>query len=230
MGNNMAAMLRLHWLDTRFSFTVFWLALLGCELVFFVLAWLFSGGVMFTGWFAVYIFAFVSGVTTINSTFPVALGWSVPRKDFYLATVVHYVTVALALAAVYMVLYFVEQTVLSTFVGDRLHVFTAPFITEPTFWLLAWMHFIFALTMMSIGHFFGSLHYRYGQLGVVTFIVIMVLLVSLMNLFGTWGWLIWLAELIDSFEKFTLWLVPFNIAVWAVAWLFLRKAPARKMG
>lgn len=226
----MAAMLRLHWMDTRYSFTVFWLTLLGTGIVFFLLVWLTDSQVMLSGWFAVYIFAFVNGVMTVHCTFPVAVGWSLPRRDYYLATVVHYVTVALALSVLYMLMYEIERIFLSGLTGERFQFFTMPFLTEAKFWLLLWMHFIWSLTFMTAGHFFGCLHYRYGVLGVVSFIVIGAASMALINLFGAWGWLKWLVGKIASFEELTLWLLPANAAVLAVAWLFLRKAPSRKMG
>ncbi len=233
MSKNVAAVLRLHWMDTRYSFAVFWSTLIACEMVLFLLVWFFAGGVvMFSGWLAVYVFALIGGAVTMNSTFPVAVGWSVPRKDVYVATMIHYVLACLALAVIYMIMYSVEKGMMSLLVGGRFHFFTLPGEVEgePSVWLMLWVHFIVAWTLMAVGHFFGCLYYRFGRFGIFFFIGLSACLMVLLKLFGAWNWIGQLLSVIDSFEEFTLWLVPLNVAVFAAAWLFLRKAPAKKMG
>ena len=172
MSKNVAAVLQLHWMDTRYSFAVFWSTLIACEMVLFLLVWFFAGGVvMFSGWLAVYVFALIGGAVTMNSTFPVAVGWSVPRKDVYVATMIHYVLACLALAVIYMIMYSVEKGMMSLLVGGRFHFFTLPGEVEgePSVWLMLWVHFIVAWTLMAVGHFFGCLYYRYGRFGIFFF-------------------------------------------------------------
>jgi len=228
MSNNLAAVLRLHWMDTRYAFAIFWSTLIGFELIFCLLVWFYGDGmVMFSGWMAVYGFAFAGGVMTVQSTFPVALGWSVPRKDYYLATMLHYVLACVALSVIYMIMYGIENVFGNMLTGGRVKIFTLPIESEPSVWFLLWFHFIVALTMLTQGHFFSCLYYRYGRLGLFAFFAILVLLVILFHFLKVWDWIARLLSAI-TFEEFLLWLVPLNAVVLASAWLFLRKAPSKK--
>ena len=220
MGNNTAALLRLLWSDARLSLAAFWSTLIACEIFFLLVSLYFGGFVVVSGWLAVYIFAVISGFAAVQNTFPVALGWSMPRKDYYVAAVIHFVLLALAISVLYMALYGFEQTFTSMFAKGSFQFFTAPFQSEPTFGLLLWLHFIASMTLLSVGFFFGCLYFRFGRLGVMAFFAITVMLIA------------FLAEktfaAIGSFEAFLLWLIPFNFVVLGAAWLFLRQAPPKQ--
>ena len=229
MGNNVTAVLRLLWMDARFTFVAFWSTLIGLQIILFLLSLFFDGVVFVSGWFAVFIFATIIGAVAVRNTFSTALGLSVPRKDFYAAVLIHFVLAALALAILYIAMSDLEQFVSTLFSKGDFHFFTNPFFDVPV-WLVLWLYFIAALSLMSIGHFFGSLYYRFGRAGIVAFFVIFILLMVLVELLELWRLIDRLFAFIDVHDEIMLWLMLFNMMVLGAAWLFLRKAPSRKAG
>jgi hypothetical protein len=231
VGSKIKAMMRLHYMDTMHSFVIFWSILIAVFLLSCYLTYQFSDSrVMFSGWFAVYIYALVGGVVTVNGTLPVALGWSVTRRDYYLATVIHYVLVSFALSVVYALLYGIEKWFLSVNPDVHLLFYQIPWMERPSVWFLLWFHFIVILAIVSCGNVVGCLYYRFGRLGLFASFAIVLLLTVMLHLLDGWKALFrWLSR-INSVEELTLWLIPFAFVCLVAGWLFLRKAPARTAG
>lgn len=231
MGSKIKAMMRLHYMDTMHSFVIFWSILIGLFLLSCYLTYQFSdGAIMFSGWFAVYIYALVGGVVTVNGTLPVALGWSVTRRDYYLATLLHYLLVSFALSVMYALLYMIEVWFLTVNPDVKLRFYQVPWMDGSSVWFLLWFHFIVILAIVSCANVVGCLYYRFGRLGLFASFAVVLLLIVMLHLLRGWEALFkWLSR-IDSVEEFTLWLIPFSFACLVAGWLFLRKAPARTAG
>lgn len=184
---------------------------------------------MMSGWLAVYIYAMVSGAITVNGTMPVALGWGVIRRDYYIATVIHYVLVAALFSIVYVVMFGVEKWFVSSS-GVNFQYFVNALLAGKAVSFLLWFNFILILAMIAHAHVVGSVYYRFGKLGVFALLALGLLLIVAIHLFQLSTLLVRLLSKIGSIEQFTVVLVPWVIVLFAVGWFVLQKAPANKRG
>ena len=175
---------------------------------------------------SIYIYMFILGIITLRETFPLALGFSVRRTDYFLGTLVTIVAVSAAWAIALLLLAFIENGLTRGW-GIGLHFFYLPYVSDGPFGRPLGIYFVVLLHMYVLGFVIGSIFQRFGRAGMYVFFTIVFLLCSvgtvILTYFRWWGRLFGSLAGQSAFT-IALWLVPL-IAVYAfISYLLLRKA------
>ena len=177
------------------------------------------------GLIAICAIMFVVGIVTLNDTFPVALGWSCRRTDYFLGTTVMAVAVS-AVAAVLLLLCSRLEIVTGGW-GVELHYFHLPYLNDGSLIEQLCIYFVVLVNPYFLGFVIGSIYRRFGRAGTLIFLLIVFLLMSLFSF--VWTYLRWWGALFHWFSQFTafelaLGLLPVTAFYLLVSYLLLRRA------
>jgi hypothetical protein len=205
----------LPWIIMSFSF-----------LVNVLLSVLIGGEAFYTGGLAtIYIFMFVTALTTAVQLFPFSMGFSIRRTDFFLGTLIFILLISMFSSAVLVVLSQVEVWTGSW--GDKVHFFHLPYLSDGS-WLVQFvvnviLILIFAMFGVGIGAFF--LRFR----GIRTFITLAAVMILISGLsliamrYEWWGPIfIWFTK--QTAFDLTLWMIPIVLALALCSRQWLRKS------
>lgn len=225
--NRAAGVLKMHFRD-KFGFLYLpWIILLSSFFVNVFVGFLvheekgfYTGGLM-----SIYIYMFVMGIIVVAQSFPLTLGFSVRRSDYYLGTVGLIVVLSGLFAAILTLLSWME--VLTNGWGVKLGFFHLPYLSNGGYLEQFLVSFLVMLFICLNGFVTGSYSKRFGKTGTFTLFIVLFLLGSLFSLAMSYygGW-------VDLFEWFAgktaldlaVWSLPVSIVFAGLSYLFLRKA------
>jgi hypothetical protein len=208
-----------------------WFLQLTAFLVTLVLGLLFhsySTGFSSGGAGDIYFAYFVMGILSPNDTFPFALGSSVRRKDYFLGTLLLVVGLFAATALALVTLGMIESHLTNGW-GVSMHFFAPPYLSDGTFPQQWWVDFSLLVTLFSLGFVIGSIHQRFGRVGLSLFFVAMILLLTTwsgLNIYlNRWGAIFaWFGQ--HTAFELALMLLPVTALSLLAAYLLLRRAVA----
>lgn len=222
--NRIRPVLRFHWLDSRFSFFVFWGILISIFALTLIITLFYNNltSIQISGFGAILIYTFIAGIISPKDSLHFALGLSIRRKDFFRGTALFFVLQSLVQLLLVVIILSLEKWLERTldvhisFFHFDLFVQSTPQII--LFALLVMLHqFMFGFALISIFHRFG----RFGMfmLGGASFLFLV-----LMSIFNGWKLFIPLLELFDSGEQFMFLFIPVMIIIHtAVAFACIRR-------
>lgn len=178
------------------------------------------------GMSSIYIYMLVVGALCVAGPFPLALGFSARRRDYYLGTTGLAIAISAAWATVLWVLSIIEGHLIPNWDLD-LHFFHLPYLSDGSPLAQLWVFFVAMLLMFFLGFVPASIYQRFGRTGMYILFGAAGLFVTLFSFFSTYltwwpsigTWLVHQTAL-----DLAWWLVPV-IAVCALAsYMLLRKA------
>lgn len=140
--------------------------------------------------FYIFVYMLIVAVQTINLTFPLALGYSVTRRDFYLGSSVVFVM----LSAIYTIglstLGAIESATDGWGFGGRM--FSSQFYIGDAPWIdTAWIYFTTTLFFFFVGAATASVYVRWKSNGMIVFFaglgVLVVGAAALVTATGSWA-------------------------------------------
>ncbi len=203
--------------------------IVGCSFTINIIIAILIGGkspIYTGGMSSIYIYMLVAGSLCVAGPFPLALGFSARRRDYYLGTTSLAIAISAAWAIVLWVLSIIEGHLIPNW-GVDLHFFHLPYLSDGSPLAQLWVFFVVMLLMFFLGFVPASIFQRFGRPGMYTLFGAAGLFISLFSFFSTY--LNWWKAIFDWFAHQTAldlawWLVPV-IAVCALAsYTLLRKA------
>lgn len=154
-------------LDIRNSLTIFWTILISCMALSFGIQFTTGGNMTVSSSAAVYIFSAIAGFMTVKETYPFSIKRGATRKNYYVATSLFLLMLAMFMAAAHTLLIMVIEGMGSMMVNGNFKIYyMAKFLGHENLYLVNF--FIDgALSFFLLSGFFllGSLFYRFGLLG-----------------------------------------------------------------
>lgn len=185
------------------------------------------------GWsgamFFIFVYMMVVAVQAVNLTFPLAQGYGVTRRDFYLGTSLAFVVLSVAFAIVLTLLAFVEEATGGWGVGGSM--FTLNYFGGDVWYSRLWMFLLAFLFFFFIGAATAAIYVRWHTRGMYAFFAALGLLLvgsaAVATLTRTWpavgDW--FLAVGVDGLVLWSL--VPTVLSA-ALGYLILRRATPRE--
>ncbi|RXZ78642.1 hypothetical protein EBB07_26075 [Paenibacillaceae bacterium] len=145
----------------------------------------------YTGGLAsIYVYMLVMGILCVNQSFPLAIGFGVRRKDFFLGTAVTIFTLGAIFGIVLWGLGFLENNVTNGW-GVHLHFFHLPYVSDGSALMQIWVNFTVITSLFFIGFVIACLYRRFGKQGLYTLLISLLLVFTisgyLMNHYDRWG-------------------------------------------
>ncbi len=209
---------------------------------------------LYTGALAcIYIVMLVDAISSINGTFPFAVGFGTRRRDYLLGTLAWGIAVSATWAILLGILSLIEAVVIKNW-GVGLHFFHLPFFSDGsplrqfcwsyyhdlscahsdpdyfsggTSMLQLWVSFVLLLFMYLLGLLLGSIYQRFGGIGEYVFLGIVFLLLSVFLTISTyWHWWGTIFGWLaqQTAAELGLWLVPLIVCFALASYMLLRKA------
>mgnify|MGYP001459986940 CR=1 FL=1 len=184
--NPIRAMVRMHLIDGKPAFVIFWVLLMALYVLSFFLVRFADGSVQFSGPPAIYIFLLTLSIVSVRETLPFALGLGQRRTDFWLATVLYHAGAAAASAVLLTVLARLEPWILER-TGLSVSFFAwQPLGGQPVH--LEWLfHFGTIAVLMAGGFFVSAVYWRFGLYGLIGLGAAGIFAIVLLRLTGSSG-------------------------------------------
>jgi hypothetical protein len=130
----------------------------------------------YTGAVAIlFVFAFVTGVTSIGRSLPFGLMLGMSRRSYYTGTALLGITLALVNAVALTVLQAIENATNGW--GLQGHFFRVPYILDGPWYATLLTSFVCLAGLFVYGMWYGTVYRRWGTIGVVVFAAAQVLVV-----------------------------------------------------
>lgn len=186
----------------------------------------FSAGFTTGGMVTMYVFVFVIALQAITQVFPFALGLSVTRRAFYLATSLYGLVQAVVFGLLLTLGLVVERATAGWGVGMVFFGSAAP--VQNDLFVNGLSYIALLLASFAVGTAFGVVYKRWGQVGVYAVLVGLAVALTGAALIVTWqGWWLALGETIIDQPPLALG-VGYPLLLAAVlggaGWLALRRA------
>ncbi|MGM0924403.1 MAG: hypothetical protein ACQEWW_24970 [Bacillota bacterium] len=154
-------------LDIRNSLTIFWTILICCMALSFGIQLSTGGNLTVSSGIAVYIFSAIAGFLTVKETYPFSIKIGSTRKNYYAATSLFLLLLAIFMAAAHTLLIMALEGMESSMVRADLKMFYfAKILGYENLYLV---NFLIdgAICFFLLSGFFllGSLFYRFGLIG-----------------------------------------------------------------
>ena len=139
----------------------------------------------------IFVYMMVIAVQAMNLTFPLALGYGVTRRDFYLGSSLTFVLLSVMYAVGLTILAGIEQATDGWGLGGRM--FTAAYFGGPEieWWMRLPIFFFILLFFFFVGAAVATVYVRWKATGLVFFFIILgfalVGLIALLTYTGSWG-------------------------------------------
>jgi hypothetical protein len=139
----------------------------------------------------IFVYMMVIAVQAMNLTFPLALGYGVTRRDFYLGSSLTFVLLSVMYAVGLTILAGLEQATDGWGLGGRM--FTAAYFggSELEWWMRLPIFFFILLFFFFVGAAIATVYVRWKATGLVFFFIILgfvlVGIVALLTYTGSWG-------------------------------------------
>lgn len=225
--NRFKALLKISYLEVRWSFISFWCIVIGIFCVSLYLVTTLAGSenqIHFAPFIAVLIFFFIAGIHTIRQSFSCALGMSATRREYYVSVLLFAVIISALSALLYFVLSVIESRLLQLLALDQFSFFTTfnPLSAPSDLWI----YFILPFTILSFSHLLSCILYRFGNKALIVVLGIGILCSAAMSYFDLWALLIYVIP--GSIVVITFWLVGISVVNFGLGWLFLRTISVRE--
>ncbi|MFS0724552.1 hypothetical protein [Paenibacillus sp. 1P07SE] len=181
---------------------------------------------MYTGGLAaLFIIIFVTGITIVPQTFPLALGLGATRRDYFIGTVLTGLLMGVFSTVVVTLLGAIEQA--SGSWGTGLHFFHLPYLHDGSLiqqlilFLLLYMFFFFC------GLAIAAVYRRYGRSSLLIALLAALVLGTLLSYYMTeMGWWMdffhWFAR--HTAFELSLWTLPLSLVMALCCFLLLRRS------
>jgi hypothetical protein len=178
------------------------------------------------GMSSIYVYMLVVGALCVAGPFPLALGFSARRRDYYLGTTSLAVAVCAAWAIVLWVLSIIEGHLIPNW-GVDLHFFHLPYLSDGAPVAELWVFFVAMLLMFFLGFVPASIYQRFGRPGMYTLFGAAGLFVTLFSFFSTYlnwwqGIGTWLAH--QTALDLAWWVFPVILVCALASYVLLRRA------
>lgn len=226
--NGISCVIKIHLRQKLTWFYLPW-AIMGFSFMANILISLLVGGdAFYTGGLAtIFVFMFVTALTTAVQLFPFTMGFSIRRTDFFLGSFIFIVMISIFTSAVLVLLSHVEVWTGSW--GNKIHFFHLPYLNDGT-WLVqfvvnAILIILFSMFGFGIGAFF--LRFR----GIRTFVMVAVVMIILSGMSVVAVRYEWWGPIIEWFAGHTalgvsLWFIPIALVIALCSRQCLRKSTA----
>ncbi|GAA0371055.1 hypothetical protein [Bacillus horti] len=236
---NIKGVMTLHWIDLRKSLVIFWSILI----LFTLVALLFTltvgnRSIMMSGNIAAYVYLGITGFISIREIFSYALGFGSTRKNYMIGTFYTFTILAFFMTILQSIYHHFGEWLFGFFgvapsVEERKSIFLSmySFVEGDTSFLLIFLlDFFLALLILIVGHFIGSLLFRFGSFITLSLIGLIVVSAITPGVNSIW---------VNMFEYLFLsnpnWIVHLNILVPLISlilllinWGFMRSCPTHK--
>lgn len=187
-----------------------WMIMAFSFLVNLLIGVLINGETIYTGGLGtIYIFMFVTSLTTAIQLFPFTTGFSIRRTDFFLGTLTFITLISIFNSALLVLLSHIE--IWTGAWGDHMRFFNLPYLNDGS-WLIQFIvNVILMLWFSMLGLGIGTFFLRFR--GIRTFIMLAAVMIIISGLsliamrYEWWGPIIkWFAS--HSAFDLTLWMIP----------------------
>jgi hypothetical protein len=149
-----------------------------------------SQGFSYSGAVAsIFIYCMIIAVQAVNRTFPLALGFGVTRRDFYLGSVLAFTTLAMLFSIVLTILSELEDATHGWGLGG--HMFNPDYFAAQSWGARFALYLLIFLFFLFIGSAVASVYVRWKTTGLVTFFVIVAAVIvgaiAIITLGQHWG-------------------------------------------
>ncbi|QBD76860.1 hypothetical protein EPA93_12940 [Ktedonosporobacter rubrisoli] len=184
----------------------------------------YSGGMI-----SIYIFMFVAGTVMVKDTFPLALGFSVRRVDYFLGTTLSILAINFVWAVALTLLSFIESGLTGGW-GLNMHFFHLPYMSDGTLLAQFWSYFAILESLSFLGLTGACMAQHFGQIGMYAFFIFLFVACSagalgLTYLHNWSNFFAWFAQ--HSLSALALWLIPFILVCVLLSYALLRRAVVR---
>lgn len=133
---------------------------------------------------SLYVTTFIMAAAAVSQVFPYALGMSVTRRSFYVATSLLVVVQAVAFGIVLYLLKLAEEATAGW--GVSMNFFAIPFADVDNAVLQILVYGVPLLFLSLLGMLAGTMHVRWGSNGVFVFILGLIVIVGLLGVLIAW--------------------------------------------
>lgn len=195
----------------------------------FIVNWMISllmQDVFYTGGYAsMFIYIFIIGILLIPQTFPLAIGLGTTRKDYFLGTLLHSLTMGALTSLILVLLGLLELA--TDFWGSGLHFFQLPYLHDGPVWVQFLIALLLYLFMFHGGLVIASLYRRFGGKSVLGSILLGIIALTVATYYLSraelWEGVIgWFAK--QTALDLALWTFPFTVLAASASYLMLRRS------
>ncbi|MBM7563177.1 hypothetical protein [Paenibacillus sacheonensis] len=226
MNSSVKSVVRMHMKDRLSWFYLPWCIMLSSFVINLILAGTMQEEQLVTGGLAsIFIYMLVSGIVSVQHTFPFALGFSVRRRDYYSGSMVMIVAVSLFTSILLCLLSYIEDA--SGGWAVELYFFHIPYITDGNALQQLVVFASVLLFMYLLGFAISSLNRRFGKMGLYTAAIASLVLGTLF-VYGV-IYLEWWKGIFDFFDgrsafEVGLLLLPVSIVLSGISYALLRRS------
>lgn len=227
--NQVGNVMKLHWVSTgsKVGWLVLpWAILFSSFLVNFALGLLTGNTIQTGGLASIYIYMAVAGISILNATFPFSLGFSVPRKDYWLGTAAMFGIFSFGNSLGLYLLALIEKDVTNGW-GVRLSFFQVSYFSAGSAIEQIITYFLVMLWLSFFGFMAGGIYQRFALYGIYGFFGVLSLIFTLISFFATYfSWWDEILNWFGSHTAFTLsfWTLPQTAAFGLFTYWLLRRA------
>lgn len=181
---------------------------------------MYTGGIV-----SIYIYILVIGMTVLSQTFPLALGLSIRRADYFWGTAAAIGIVSAFIAILLQVFAIAER--LTDQWGLKLYFFNLPYLSDGSILTQLGISFIISVHCFFFGFMITCIHRRFGVKGLFAFLISLFLLSSIGVLLCTyyhWWGDVYLSIIQYSALELALWTLPFSVMYAWLSYVWLRKS------
>lgn len=220
------AMIKLHYVNNRFSFMIFWSIYIAIFVLSTVLLTRFSGSdtQINGGTLSIFIYALVCGIVSFKETFVYSLGMNVRRKDYVVGAVLGFTGLAAVMTATNWALSFVEDWVVrSSDIQIAFFSLAKGYQIPINRWEETLITFTIILFVLSFGLLTAAAIVRLKKIGTFTLGGVLLLTITLMP-GGVWAEVAkFFVRIATTAGELSLWLL-LGSAIWfAGTYLLVRR-------
>jgi hypothetical protein len=225
--NLIKPILKLHMIDSKFSYTIFWSILITVSIVAVLLvASMTKGSLYFGSNIAVYIYLMIHAKVALKETFPYALGMGSTRKHYYLGTILFYILFAVLTASIQNLFNITGEFLFRLINLESIHLTHLGLLDALAGhgWLIFWFDVLMALFIITLSHFIACIDYRYGLIPVLILLGFILLSIITPGLQDIWFNLFNLLSHVHWVFIFSSLFLLSITALFSLDWLVLQRA------
>ncbi|GAB6931187.1 hypothetical protein JCM10914A_51700 [Paenibacillus sp. JCM 10914] len=203
-----------------------WAVVLFSFMINMLVSALIGDGAFYTGGLiTIFVFMFVTAMTTTIQLFPFSIGFSIRRSDFFAGTLIFIMLISMITAIILLLLGGIE--VWTGAWGDSIYFFHLPYLHDGPI-LIQFLMYVILLTSISlIGVGIGSFFLRFRGIRTFIMLAVVAVMLSALALIATSGG--WWKAIFDWFAdntafQLSLWFIPISFVIAICSRQFLRKA------
>lgn len=227
------AVLQLHWIDTRLSFTIFWSILTAVTIISLVISLsLTEGNMVIGGAPAIYIYLAIHSFINVRETFPFALGMGSTRRNYHIGTFIAFAVLAAVTALIQAAYHYLGGMLFKAFdvAGEKTDAFI-------NFWKFTgeslpasatlWLDFMIAFLILTVVNLFSSIQFRFGKLVSLSLSGLLALTIITPRINEIWVDLFRYFMKPNWFTLLSLWVPVISVLAFGISWILMRKSSSR---